>query len=857
MHDHGYFSNLIWQIADLLRGPYRPPQYERVMLPMTVLRRFDCVLAPTKAKVLREYDRRKGGKMKGKALDTVLNNIAGQRFHNRSPLDFDKLQGDPDNIAQHLTSYINGFSAEVRRIFVDYFDFGTEVVKMQEANILYLVVSKFRDVDLHPDRVPNEQMGLIFENLIRRFNELANETAGDHFTPREVIRLMVSLLFIHDDGPATPGVVRTLLDPACGTGGMLAEAQNYLRDHHAEAQLYAYGQDYNNRAYAIAASDMLLKQVDHNGGGDNVRFGDSLTEDRFDGETFDYFITNPPFGVDWRKQQGEIKREHQSKGYAGRFGAGLPRVNDGALLFLLHMIHKFEPVRPEEHKHGSRLAIVFSGSPLFTGGAGSGESNIRRWIIENDWLEAIVALPEQMFYNTGIGTYIWIVANNKERRRKGKIQLLDARDLWTPGGSADSKRSLGDKRRHLSEKQIAQIVRLYGRFRNGERSKIFKNEDFGFTRVTVERPLRLRYQMTADRKRAFLLDHPDLEDDVRAIQRALGSKPATDWNAVWERIADLLHKREAAWTKVQRAAFRATCTERDPEAEPVVAQPPALEPDPQLRDFENVPLLDDVDAYFEREVRPYVPDAWMDRSKDKVGYEINFNRHFDEQEAPRTLEAIDADLRLCEKDISELLRTVVAGACEEGAEPSATSPGPSTRLKYIAKLKYGDTLPKSRVPDEGGFHAFGSNGSFSESPIANTESPAIVVGRKGSYGKVSWSPGKCFATDTTFFVDSSASRHNLRWLYWALQTLRLDEGTDEAAVPGLNRDIAYDRRLSVPPQEAQRRIADYLDGETTRLDTLMAKLQEMAQLLEERRTTMISAVVTGDVAVGDGTEGAK
>ena len=659
MRDHGYFSNLIWEIANLLRGPYRPPQYERVMLPMTVLRRFDCVLAPTKAKVLAEHRRRKGGKMRGKALDTVLNNIAGQRFHNRSSLDFEKLQGDPDPIAQHLTSYINGFSAEVRRIFVDFFEFGTEIEKMQEANILYLVVSKFRDVDLHPDRVPNEQMGLIFENLIRRFNELANETAGDHFTPREVIRLMVSLLFIHDDDLlATPGVVRTLLDPACGTGGMLAEAQNYLRDHNAEAQLYAYGQDYNNRAYAIAASDMLLKQVDHNGGGDNVRFGDSLMEDRFDGETFDYFLTNPPFGVDWKKQQGEIKREHQSKGFAGRFGAGLPRVNDGALLFLQHMIHKFEPLRPREHKHGSRLAIVFSGSPLFTGGAGSGEGEIRRWIIENDWLEAIVALPEQMFYNTGIGTYIWIVANNKEQRRKSKIQLLDARDLWTPGGSADSKRSLGDKRRHLSEKQIAQIVRLYGQFRNGERSKIFKNKDFGFTRVTVERPLRLRYQMTADRKRAFLFDHPDLEDDVRAIQRMLGSKPATDWNAIWERIADLLHKREAAWTKVQRAAFRATFTERDPEGEAVVAQAPALEPDPQLRDFENVPLLDDVDAYFEREVRPYVPDAWMDRSKDKIGYEVNLNRSFFKYAPPRPLDEIDADIGIAVADIEGALREV-------------------------------------------------------------------------------------------------------------------------------------------------------------------------------------------------------
>ena len=333
--DHGYFSNLIWQIADLLRGPYRPPQYERVMLPMTVLRRFDCVLAPTKARVLAEYERRKGGRFTGEALDSVLNRAAGQRFHNRSPLDFEKLQGDPDHIAQHLVSYIQGFSAEVRRIFIEYFEFEAEIEKMRESHILYMMVSQFRNVDLHPDTVPNAQMGLIFENLIRRFNELANETAGDHFTPREVIRLMVSLLFIDDDALlATPGVVRTLLDPACGTGGMLAEAQSYLRGHHREARLYVYGQDYNKRAYATAASDMLMKQVDHNGGGDNVRLGDSLTEDRFADDTFDYFLTNPPFGVDWKRQQGEVRREHEQQGFAGRFGAGLPRVNDGSLLFL-------------------------------------------------------------------------------------------------------------------------------------------------------------------------------------------------------------------------------------------------------------------------------------------------------------------------------------------------------------------------------------------------------------------------------------------------------------------------------------------------------------------------------------------
>jgi type I restriction enzyme M protein len=385
MPDHNYFANLIWQIADLLRGPYRPPQYERVMLLMTVLRRFDCVLVPTKARVLAEHERRQGGRLNADALDRIPNNAAGQRFHNHSPLDF--------------------------------------------------------------------------ENLIRRFNELANETAGDHFTPREVIRLMVNILFINDDPLlATPGTVRKLLDPACGTGGMLAESQNYLREHHSAARLFVYGQDYNKRAFATAASDMLMKQVDHNGGVDNVRFGDSFTDDQFPGETFDYLLANPPFGVDWKKQYDEIKKEHDKRVFPDRFGAGLPRVNDGSLLFLQHMISKFEPVLPDQHKYGSRLAIVFSGSPLFTGGAGSGESDIRKWIIENDWLEAIIALPEQMFYNTGIGTYIWIVTNRKEKRRKGMIQLLDARAFYVP-----MRRSLGNKRRKIGEQedgcdQIAEIV---------------------------------------------------------------------------------------------------------------------------------------------------------------------------------------------------------------------------------------------------------------------------------------------------------------------------------------------------------------------------------------------------------------
>jgi type I restriction enzyme M protein len=630
------------------------------MLPMTVLRRFDCVLAPTKTKVLAEYERLRDGKVVGEALDRKLNGKSGQRFHNHSPLTFEKLKGDPDHIEKHLVSYIKGFSSNIRTIF-EYFEFENEIEKMREANILYLVVSKFCDVDLHPDSVPNEEMGLIFENLIRLFNELANETAGDHFTPREVIRLMVNVLFIDDDKLlATPGTVRKMLDPACGTGGMLAEAQHYLRDHHSAAKLYAYGQDYNKRAFATAASDMLIKQVDHNGSGDNIRFGDTFTDDRFHGETFDYLLSNPPFGVDWKKQQKDIQQEHDKRGFDGRFGAGLPRINDGALLFLQHMISKFERVSPEQRKYGSRLAIVFSGSPLFTGGAGSGESDIRKWIIENDWLEAVIALPEQMFYNTGIGTYIWIVSNRKEKRRKGKIQLLDAREKWQPGGSEESKRSLGDKRRHMSSADISEIVQLYGRFGDNDTSKIFDNADFGYTRVTIERPLRLCYQMTVEDKARFLDSFPRLLDDVQAIDKTLGRESQQDWNAVWSRIDDLLHNRKSHWKASEEKLFRSLFAQQDSEAEPVLkgGRDEGYEPDADLRDFENVPLGENIDAYFRREVLPHDPYAWMDRTKDKIGYEINFNRHFYRYVPLRSLEEIDGELKQTEDEIARLLREV-------------------------------------------------------------------------------------------------------------------------------------------------------------------------------------------------------
>ncbi len=645
-------SNFIWNIADLLRGPYRPPQYERVMLPLTVLRRFDCVLAESKEKVLKEYERYKD-KYQGEALDKLLNKAAGQKFHTPSPLNFQKLKGDPDNIEKHLTAYINGFSENVRRIF-DYFEFTAEIERMRDANILFLVISKFRDIDLHPERVDNHLMGGVFEDLIRRFNEQANETAGDHFTPREVISLMVHLLFINDDNLlTTPGTVRKMLDPTCGTGGMLAEAQKYMHRHHEQAQLWVYGQEYNKRSYAVAASDLLIKGHEKSA----IRFGDSLLEDQYAGETFDYLLANPPFGVDWKKQQKEIVREHE-KGN-GRFNAGLPRVNDGALLFLMHMVSKFEPVDVAADRHGSRLAIVFNGSPLFTGGAGSGESDIRKWIIENDWLEAIIALPEQMFYNTGIGTYIWVVTNNKKDLRKGKIQLIDARTRWAP-----LRRSLGDKRRELSESDIKAIVHEFGVAEISETSKLFDNADFGYSRLTVERPLRLKFQISLERKELFLDGCPHLLNDMQTIDSCIGREASPDWNAVWESVKKLLKKSGSSWKATEQKFFRDVFTETCPEAKEVKSTKKGAtakyEADTKLRDFENVPLKEDMAVYFKREVLPHVPDAWIDHEKTKVGYEINFNRHFYTYTPPRSLAEIDAELKLAEEAIVRLLGEVTA-----------------------------------------------------------------------------------------------------------------------------------------------------------------------------------------------------
>ena len=654
-------SNFIWSIADLLRGPYRPPQYERVMLPLVVLRRFDCVLEKNKADVLKKYEQYKD-KYEGDALDSILNKASEQRFHNHSPLNFEKLKGDSDHIDQHLVSYIQGFSENVRKIF-ERFEFTAEIERMREHDILFLVIRRFCEVDLHPVVVDNIQMGLLFEDLIRRFNEQANETAGDHFTPREVIRLMVHLLFINDDDLLSKSnTIRKMLDPTCGTGGMLSEARNYLLEHHEKAKLYVYGQDFNPRSYAVAASDLLMKENPKEASQSTIRFGDTLLNDQFKYDetnsdkraTFDYFLANPPFGVDWKRQSKEVKRESKKEGFSGRFGAGTPRVNDGALLFLQHMVSKFEPVDLKQNRYGSRLAIVFNGSPLFTGGAGSGESNIRKWIIEKDWLEAIIAMPEQMFYNTGISTYIWVVTNRKEEHRKGKIQLIDGREKWEP-----LRRSLGDKRRQFNDTHIDEIVREYGNFIQSDTSKIFDNADFGFQRITVERPLRLRYQMSLERKEQFLELCPELLKDIQEIDKTFGREPDADWSALWKKIQTLLKKQDSTWRAPQKKSFRAVFTETDETAEPIILKKTKgkviYEADPKLRDFENVPLKESIQDYFSREVLPHVPDAWVDESKTKVGYEINFNRHFYKFTELRSLAEIDADIKAAEEEILRLL----------------------------------------------------------------------------------------------------------------------------------------------------------------------------------------------------------
>jgi len=667
--------SFIWSVADLLRGPYRPNQYKDVMLPLTVLRRLDCVLEPTKEKVLEKQKSLADSKFKD--VEPILDRVAGQSFHNTSPFTFEKLKGDPDHIAANLTQYIKSFSNHAREI-IEHFGFEEHIAKLEKADRLYQVVAKFCEIDLHPDKVSNIEMGYIFEELIRRFNEASNEEAGDHFTPREVIRLMVNLIFAPDnDTLTTKGIVKTLYDPAAGTGGMLSVSEEYLRELNPDATLEVFAQDYNPQSYAICGSDMMIKGQ----GLDNIMFGDSFTNDYFSDKKFDYMLANPPFGVEWKPQQNIIWNEHDEQGFGGRFGAGLPRINDGSFLFLQHMISKMK----EREEGGTRLSIVFNGSPLFTGAAGSGESNIRQWIIENDWLEAIVALPDQLFYNTGISTYLWIVTNRKEEHRRGKIQLIDATGFFTK-----MRKSLGNKRHEIGDGRdgkpdhIAEITRLYGDFTDGEHVRIFDNADFGYQRITVERPLQLNFAVNDERllKVREAKQFVNLATSKKRKDQEKAEAEIAEGKEMQQSILDALNtvslcgviSNRDEFTKLLRNAFKDSSvkvapplfksilmalSERDDTAEICTDKKGNPEPDSELRDYENVPLTEEIVEYMAREVLPHVPDAWVDESKTRVGYEINFNRYFYKYTPPRPLEEIEADLKGIEAEIAGMLGGMV------------------------------------------------------------------------------------------------------------------------------------------------------------------------------------------------------
>jgi len=607
--NHQALSSFIWSVADLLRGDYKQSEYGRVILPFTVLRRLDCVLEATKPAVLAEFDAKSKA---GLNPDPFLLRKASQSFYNTSPLDLVKLLGDQDHIRQNLYAYVQAFSPAARDVF-ERFDFYTQVERLAKANLLYLVTEKFANIDLHPTVVDNASMGAVFEELIRKFAEISNETAGEHFTPREVIRLMVNLLFIEDDDVLTPGnaVVRTIYDPTAGTGGMLSVAGEYLLQHNPQARLTMFGQELNDESYAICKADMLIKGQDVA----NIVAGNTLSDDGHGSRKFDYMLSNPPFGVEWKKVEKQVRREHEQKGFDGRFGPGLPRVSDGSMLFLMHLLSKMRPAQ----EGGSRFGIVLNGSPLFTGGAGSGESEVRRYVLENDLVEAIVGLPTDMFYNTGIATYVWILSNKKPADRKGFVQLIDASSFWQK-----MRKSLGSKRKEMSEAHIATVTRLFGDFAEAELvtvfdaagqapgepqlftgtdnlpaapeggklkrvpiSRIFKNQDLGYTTITLERPLR---------------------DEKGQVVLGLKGK--------------------------QKGKHQA---------------------DSALRDTENVPLGEDIQTYFEREVLPHVPDAWIDEEKSKVGYEIPFNRHFYVFEPPRSLHVIDEELKTVTASILKML----------------------------------------------------------------------------------------------------------------------------------------------------------------------------------------------------------
>ena len=667
---------LLWSVADLLRGDFKQSQYGRIILPFTLLRRLECVIEETKSDVLDKYEAVKA--MPFEAQDKILTHSAKLSFYNTSKMDLSRL--GETNVASNLESYIQSFSPNAREIF-EHFDFFNTIDKLEEADLLYKVSKQFANAPLSPEQISNYGMGLVFEELIRRFAESSNETAGEHFTPRDIVRLTTSLVFTNDDAALTQaGLVRSIYDPTAGTGGFFSSGMEYLHELNDQASLSAFGQELNPESYAICKADMLIKGQKV----DNIKLGNTLSNDQLRTDKFDYMLSNPPFGVDWKKIQKFISDEHTDKGFEGRFGAGLPRVSDGSLLFLMHLVSKMRP----QHEGGSRIGIILNGSPLFTGGAGSGESEIRRYILENDLLEAIVALPTDMFYNTGIATYVWVLSSQKPANRKGKVQLINAsKERAIKGGRGRSgggevegndqdvfysamRKSLGSKRKELTEESIETIVKTYGQFAENTFSKIFDYKEFGYRRITVERPLKLAiYPKDELRIEALKADKAWLklgEALQQAVLEALASFTEEKLLSRDTFLKDFIVKLNGSkLNAAQQKLIVKHLGEHDDEAD-VCKVKGKIEANADLRDNENVPLTETVEEYFAREVLPHVPDAWIDTKKTDeldgevgvVGYEIPFNRHFYVYEPPRALEAIDADLDAVSAEIMQLLNEV-------------------------------------------------------------------------------------------------------------------------------------------------------------------------------------------------------
>ncbi len=654
--NHSQTAAFLWSIADLLRGDFKQSQYGRIILPFTLLRRMECVLAPTKDEVIKQTFAQEG--RPDQVREMILLRAAGQQFFNASPLTLGTLSDT--QTAADLMSYVQAFSKDAREIF-EHFHFEDFVQQLETANLLYQVVQRFAATDLSPEFISNFGMGIIFEELIRKFAESSNETAGEHFTPRDIVHLTTSLVITGQDGKLAPNSIVTIYDPTAGTGGFLSEGDEYIQSISEKVTVSLHGQELNPESYAICKADMLIKGQDVA----SIKLGNTLSNDQLADKRFDFMLSNPPFGVEWKKVQKQITDEHSHKGFDGRFGPGLPRVSDGSLLFLLHLVSKMRDPR----EGGSRIGIILNGSPLFTGGAGSGESEIRRYLLQNDLVEAIVALPTDMFYNTGIATYVWILSNHKAAARQGKVQLIDG-----SGHYAKMRKSLGSKRQYITEDQISELVRLYGRFEATPQSKIFPIEAFGYRRITVERPLRLNFQTSAERIQKVLEEKAIQKLEPAAQQQLVEALQALDASVLHrnrEQFSKLLKKtlsnHGVSLATAELKALLNALGERDPDAD-ICTTKGQPEADAGLRDNENVPLGESIHAYFEREVKPHAPDAWIDESKRDaqdgevgiVGFEIPFNRHFYVFQPPRPLAEIDRDLKVCTDRIKQMIEGLSA-----------------------------------------------------------------------------------------------------------------------------------------------------------------------------------------------------